>query len=75
MSVYEGIVHIRHPEPLHEPTWNYIVLSGCTFEGISFAFHCRKNFGAIHAAKTLPYLSLFMKMAILGLFFLWSFLN
>jgi hypothetical protein len=27
MSVYEGIVHIRHPEPLHEPTWNYIVLA------------------------------------------------
>jgi cation diffusion facilitator family transporter len=43
MSIYEGIIHIRHPEPLHEPTWNYIVL-GCAalFEGISFAITIRK---------------------------------
>jgi cation diffusion facilitator family transporter len=53
MSIYEGIIHIRHPEPLHEPTWNYIVL-GCAalFEGTSFVItirkfidsHGRKNF-------------------------------
>lgn len=43
MSIYEGIIHIRHPEPLHEPTWNYIVL-GCAalFEGTSFAITIRK---------------------------------
>ncbi len=43
MSIYEGIIHIRHPEPLHEPTWNYIVL-GCAalFEGTSFVITIRK---------------------------------
>ncbi len=43
MSIYEGIIHIRHPEPLHEPTWNYIVL-GCAalLEGISFVISIRK---------------------------------
>jgi hypothetical protein len=76
MSVYEGIVHIRHPEPLHEPTWN--VLNACTFEGISFVISIRnlsktwkkEFFGAISAgSKTLPYLSLFMKMEqLFGLF-------
>lgn len=28
MSVYEGIKHMEHPEPLTDPFWNYIVL-GC----------------------------------------------
>lgn len=37
MSIYEGIQHIRHPEPLTDPKWNYIVLAAATvFEGISF---------------------------------------
>jgi cation diffusion facilitator family transporter len=26
MSFYEGISHIRHPKPLTDPTWNYVVL-------------------------------------------------
>jgi cation diffusion facilitator family transporter len=36
MSVYEGITHCIHPEPLEDAFWNYIVLS-CSFifEGIS----------------------------------------
>lgn len=43
MSIYEGIIHIRHPEPLHEPTWNYIVLvCAALFEGISFVISIRK---------------------------------
>lgn len=43
MSVYEGIVHIRHPEPLTEPTWNYIVLGfAAVFEGTSFVISVRK---------------------------------
>lgn len=38
MSIYEGILHIRQPEPLTDPTWNYIVLAAATiFESISFA--------------------------------------
>jgi cation diffusion facilitator family transporter len=37
MSIYEGIQHIRHPEPLTDPKWNYIVLAAAAvFEGISF---------------------------------------
>jgi cation diffusion facilitator family transporter len=37
VSVYEGILHIRNPEPLRDPTWNYIVLAfSFVFEGISF---------------------------------------
>jgi cation diffusion facilitator family transporter len=43
MSIYEGIQHIRHPEPLTDPKWNYIVLAAAAvFEGISFGI-------AIHA--------------------------
>lgn len=37
MSIYEGIEHIRHPEPITDPTWNYIVLGFSTlFTGISW---------------------------------------
>jgi len=29
---------MRHPEPLHDPTWNYVVLGAeALFEGASFA--------------------------------------
>ena len=31
MSIYEGIVHIRHPSEIKDPFWNYLVL------GIAFA--------------------------------------
>ncbi|WP_151087089.1 cation diffusion facilitator family transporter [Hymenobacter baengnokdamensis] len=34
MSFYEGIQHLRHPEPLENPLWNYIVLGvSIFFEG------------------------------------------
>lgn len=37
MSAYEGISHLRHPGPLKDPTWNYIVLGAAfIFEGTSF---------------------------------------
>lgn len=32
MSAYEGILHLLHPPPPHDPLWNYVVL------GIAFAF-------------------------------------
>jgi cation diffusion facilitator family transporter len=39
MSVYEGIVHLRHPNPISDPLWNYAVLAGAfVFEGISFVY-------------------------------------
>ncbi|GAB3179806.1 cation diffusion facilitator family transporter [Telluribacter humicola] len=34
MSFYEGIAHLREPQPLRDPFWNYIVLSlAMVFEG------------------------------------------
>lgn len=36
MSVYEGIMHLVHPQQLSDPTWNYIVLGiAFIFEGVS----------------------------------------
>ncbi|OUJ75998.1 cation diffusion facilitator family transporter [Hymenobacter crusticola] len=36
MSFYEGIEHLRHPAPITDPTWNYVVLGlSILFEGIS----------------------------------------
>lgn len=36
MSIYEGIKHIQHPEPITNLTWNYAVLGGAIlFEGTS----------------------------------------
>lgn len=43
MSFYEGITHIQHPNPLQDPTWNYIVLGlAILFEGISFLIAMRQ---------------------------------
>jgi len=37
ISLYEGIVHLQHPEIISNPKWNYIVLSvAFVFDGISF---------------------------------------
>lgn len=43
VSFYEGIQHIRHPEPMRDPTWNYIVLAAAAlFEGVSFSIALRE---------------------------------
>ena len=43
ISFYEGVQHIRHPQPLHDPTWNYVVLGAAAlFEGISLAIALRQ---------------------------------
>jgi cation diffusion facilitator family transporter len=43
MSFYEGITHIQHPNPLQDPTWNYIVLGlAIVFEGTSFYIAMRE---------------------------------
>ncbi|WP_347156689.1 cation diffusion facilitator family transporter [Pontibacter chitinilyticus] len=43
MSLYEGISHIKHPEPLQDPFWNYIVLLvAFLFEGASFYIAVKK---------------------------------
>lgn len=37
MSIYEGINHVRHPESLKDPFWNYVVLGlAVVFEGYSW---------------------------------------
>ena len=43
LSFYEGVEHVRHPEPLHDPTWNYVVLGfAAVFEAASFAIALRQ---------------------------------
>ena len=61
VSFYEGVHHIRNPEPLQDPTWNYVVLAiAALFEGTSFAIALRQFLGqtgkrpfwnALHASK------------------------
>ena len=61
VSFYEGIQHIQQPEPIRDPTWNYIVLAAAgLFEGSSFVIalrQFRKEVGArpfwraLHASK------------------------
>lgn len=42
ISVYHGVLAIIHPEPLEDPTWNYVVLAGATlFDGTSFVIAYR----------------------------------
>jgi cation diffusion facilitator family transporter len=43
VSFYEGIQHIRYPEPMRDPTWNYVVLAlAFLFEGTSFLIALRQ---------------------------------
>ncbi|WP_088279872.1 cation diffusion facilitator family transporter [Ideonella sp. A 288] len=43
VSFYEGVQHIRHPQPMTDPSWNYAVLGAATlFESISFAIALRQ---------------------------------
>jgi cation diffusion facilitator family transporter len=61
MSIYEGIQHMRHPEPLRDAFWNYVVLAAsAVFEGASFALGIHAIFKtkgeqgffeALHASK------------------------
>lgn len=43
VSLYEGIVHILYPSPIHNPTINYVVLSlAAIFEGAAWLFAFRE---------------------------------
>ena len=43
VSFYEGVQHVRHPEPIRDPRWNYVVLGAAgIFEGCSFAIALRQ---------------------------------
>ena len=53
VSAYEGVLHMLHPEPLRDATWNYVVLAlAAVFEGASFAVALRQ-FG--RARPDLPF--------------------
>lgn len=46
LSLYEGYEHLRHPEPLGDPTWNYVVLAiAFALDGSSFLV-ARRTFNA-----------------------------
>lgn len=61
VSFYEGVTHVRRPEPLEDATWNYVVLAlAACFEGSSFAVALRQFrrerrqrpfWQALHASK------------------------
>jgi cation diffusion facilitator family transporter len=43
VSLYEGIIHIQKPEPLQDPTWNYVVLAlAFLFEGFAWTVAYRE---------------------------------
>jgi cation diffusion facilitator family transporter len=43
VSFYEGVLHVRDPAPLEDPTWNYVVLAcAFVFESISLALAWRQ---------------------------------
>lgn len=43
ISMYEGVQHMRAPEPLTDPFWNYMVLgAAAVFEGASFLVALRQ---------------------------------
>jgi len=51
VSFYEGVQHIRHPEPMQDPTWNYVVLGlAMLFEGASFLVALRQFRAQSHGA-------------------------
>jgi cation diffusion facilitator family transporter len=43
VSFYEGVLHIRQPQPMEDPFWNYVVLGAAAlFEGTSFSIALRQ---------------------------------
>ena len=51
ISIYQGIIHIIHPEPLGDPTWNYVVLIlSILFEGTSLVI-ASKEFNKVRGRQ------------------------
>ena len=43
LSFYEGVQQVRHPQPMQDPMWNYVVLGvAAVFEGSSFVIALRQ---------------------------------
>lgn len=52
ISIFQGIIHIISPEPLGNPTWNYVVLAlSVVFEGTSLII-AGKEFNQTRAGET-----------------------
>lgn len=52
ISIYQGIIHIANPEPIGDPTWNYVVLALCVaFEGTSLVI-AAKAFNKVRGQET-----------------------
>jgi cation diffusion facilitator family transporter len=52
ISIYQGVTHVLHPEPLGDPTWNYVVLVlSILFEGTSLLI-AAKEFNASRGELT-----------------------
>ena len=52
ISIYQGIIHIMEPEPLGDPTWNYVVLGlSILFEGTSLVI-AAKEFNLVRGADS-----------------------
>jgi cation diffusion facilitator family transporter len=80
LSIYHGIEALRHPEPLQDPTWNYVVLGvSALFEGYSWnvsrkTLNKRRKPGAslwqtVHASKDASVFTVFIEdsAALIGL--------
>jgi cation diffusion facilitator family transporter len=80
LSIYHGIDALRHPEPLQDPTWNYVVLGvSALFEGYSWnvsrkALNQLRKPGAslwqaVHASKDATVFTVFIEdsAALIGL--------
>jgi divalent metal cation (Fe/Co/Zn/Cd) transporter len=80
LSIYHGIEALRRPEPLQDPTWNYVVLGvSALFEGYSWnvsrkALNKRRKPGAslwqtVHASKDASVFTVFIEdsAALIGL--------
>lgn len=80
VSLYEGLNRLRHPEPLHDPTWNYVVIGlAMLFEGATWIVAFREfrkvkgdvgYWASIHASKDPPTFTVLFEdtAALLGLF-------
>lgn len=80
LSIYHGVTALRHPEPLEDPMWNYVVLavSAC-FEGYSWnvsrkELNKRRKPGTslwqtVHASKDASVFTVFIEdsTALIGL--------
>ena len=52
VSIYEGILHLLHPNPLEDPFWNYVVLGiAIVFEAIVFVI-AFKEFQALKGEES-----------------------